>query len=318
MLVSPSTRYPAQTLSLRSVRDAELPFPKLWGSPPAPRARSRPSACTCPRPGKGGREGGSLLPAEAAPMMRQLRRDGAGQECPSGSSPGRSVPLSPAGLPVPHPAGQPLGNASPPAGARTSLARIRWLFSSVQRSEKTLLWRKNSKALTTIQQAAQRRRSTRVHRRQILSRSRFKPGMPLIVSPRLGSRQPLQPLRPRAKGSAWGCHTPHLVRLSRSPPAPISKRPPPRRFPTALPSGTGPAPAPPPLPLPSSPGRCCPYGDWSAPFEFEPRSSAGFCLLSPVPSGPCGHLCPGSTPPPLPPLLPPLSFSPENKRGFDG
>lgn len=111
-----------------------------------------------------------------------MRTGGSGDAAPPAAGAGQSSPDGPT---TPRPAGQPPGDAPRPAGARTSLARIRWLFSSVQRSEKTLLWRRNSAALTTTQQAAQRRSTSRAHRRQILSRSRFKPGMPLIAAPGL-------------------------------------------------------------------------------------------------------------------------------------
>lgn len=243
------------------------PFRSAWETHPhpAPRAGSQPAACTCPRPRNGGRErgkeGGSRPPAGAAgsaaaagsrppgrggvaPALRQLRRDGAGQERPGGaavSSAGRSVHRSPDGLPTPYPAGQPPRDAPRPARARTSLARIRWLFSSVQRSEKTLLWRRNSKALTTIQQAAQRRRSTRVHRRQILSRSRFKPGMPLIVAPGLRSGRRFSRCGPERTAAAAGdaaLPTSHVCPAPRRRPSPNA-----RRLPPAPPPGTGPAPA---------------------------------------------------------------------------
>lgn len=225
---------------------------------------------------------------------------GAGDAAPPAAGAGQGAPrAAPTDRqPGPRPAGQPLGDAPHPAGARTSLARIRWLFSSVQLSEKTLLWRRNSAALTSTQQAAQRRSSSRAHRRQILSRSRLKPGMPLIAAPGLGWAglgRPLQPRRPRASGGGAGG---------------AALRPPHARPTPAAPAGL-PRPRPAPAPCP---GRGCPCGARSAPFEFKPRSSAGFCLRSPVPSGPCSHLAAAARAP----RLSSASFSPENKRSLKG
>lgn len=137
---------------------------------------------------------------------------------------------------------------SPRRGARTSLARMRWPSSSVQRSEKTLPWRRKSRALSTTQPAAQARRNARVHRRQPASRSLLQPGMPLISATGPGRSNPERALSPLRAG----VHRPE-------PPAP------PRRLPAAA------APA---------PGRCRPRGARSSPFELKPRSSAFFCLLS--------------------------------------
>lgn len=129
---------------------------------------------------------------------------------------------------------------------------------------------------------------------------------------RPGFGRTLQPLRPRASGGGGrGRRVSPLAGLSRSPPEPIAQFPPPR---CCRPVVSPPAPL---IPLPAAPGP----GAWGlsplrrappappragsaltepgAPlFEFKPRSSAGFCLLSPVPSGSC----------PRPPPAPAASF----------
>lgn len=130
--------------------------------------------------------------------------------------------------------------------------------------------------------SARRRRSCgggRAGRSPPPSRQPRRAGAPGCIAARFWAAAASSPGCPSLSRTGWACAAASAAA------APGGLRSPPR---TPVPLLAGAHLLPPSLaPLPRlSPGRCCPDGVPRAPFEFKPRSSAGFCLLSPCQATP--------------------------------